>query len=83
VFNVGRDKPYNFLELAKTIIDIADNGSWKLTPFSPERAAQEPGNYYSDISKIKKIIGWEPKTELKEGLKETISYYKHFRQHYW
>ena len=83
VFNVGRDKPSSFLELAKNIVDVAGSGSWKLAPFTPERAAQEPGNFYSDVSKIKKIIGWEPKTELREGLKETINYYKQFKKYYW
>ena len=34
-FNVGDDKPNNFLELAKAIIDVAGCGSWEFAPFSP------------------------------------------------
>ena len=44
IFNVGVDKPNNFKQLAETIVDIAKEGTWEYAPFSPERAAQEPGN---------------------------------------
>ena len=29
-----------------------------------------------DISKANDVLGWSPKTELKEGLKRTISYFE-------
>ncbi len=83
VFNVGHDKPSSFLELAKIIIDVTGNGKWEFAPFTPERLAQEPGDFYSDICKIKKIVGWQPKTNLKEGLKRTIEFYKSNKQYYW
>lgn len=83
VFNIGSDKPSSFLELAKTITDITKSNNWKFAPFSPERAAQEPGDYYSDISKIKRIVGWEPKMNLEEGLKKTMEYYKKNKSKYW
>lgn len=83
VFNIGVDKPVSFLDLAKTIIRIAGSGKWEFAPFTPERAAQEPGNFYSDITKTKTIIGWEPDTALKDGLARTINYYRAFKEHYW
>ncbi len=82
-FNVGHNQPSSFLELAKAIIDVTKSSGWEFAPFTPERAAQEPGNYYSDISKIKKIVGWEPETNLENGLKNTINYYTHHKQYYW
>ena len=33
-------------------------------------------NFWADISKIKKEIGWEPKVNIVEGVKNTVSYYK-------
>lgn len=83
VFNVGHDRPSSFLEVAKIIVEIAGRGKWEFAPFSPERAAQEPGDFYSDISKISRIVGWKPKTPLEEGLKRTIDYYKKNKQKYW
>ena len=83
VFNVGRDEPSCFKELAEKIVNISGTGKWEFAPFTPERLAQEPGDFYSDISKIKRIVGWEPKVELDEGLKKTIEYYREYREQYW
>lgn len=83
VFNVGIDKPTTFLELARLLVRIAGTGRWTFAPFSHERKVQEPGHFYSDISKIRKRVGWYPKTSLEEGLRRTIDYYRVNKQHYW
>lgn len=83
VFNVGIDEPTTFLELSRTMIEVAGTGTWAFAPFSPERKAQEPGDFYSDISKIKQIVGWEPRTSLPVGLAQTIAYYRAHKAHYW
>lgn len=83
ILNVGVDKPTSFLDLIKLIIKIAKSGSCEFAEFSPERKVQEPGNFYSDINKIKKLTGWEPKTNLKDGLAKTIDYYKLYKKYYW
>lgn len=83
IFNVGSDIPVTFLELVKTIIQVAKQGSWEFAEFSPERKAQEPGDFYSDVSKIGRIIGWRPTTDLESGLAQTIEFYRKSRQHYW
>lgn len=33
-------------------------------------------NFWADISKIKREIGWEPKTKIEEGIKKTVIYYQ-------
>jgi UDP-glucose 4-epimerase len=83
VFNVGVDQPSNFLELAKTIIEVAGSGRWEFAPFSPERAAQEPGDFYSDISKIRARLGWEPRTSLRDGIRRSVDYFRKNRSFYW
>ncbi len=83
IFNVGVDKPTTFLELVKTITKKADSGRWEFAPFSPERAAQEPGGFYSDITKIKDVVGWEPQINLEEGIERTIEYYRKYKKYYW
>lgn len=83
IFNVGVDKPVTFIELVKTIIDISKSGKWEFAPFSPERAAQEPGDFFSDITKIKKHVGWSPKVSLKSGMEFTVKYYREHKGHYW
>jgi UDP-glucose 4-epimerase len=83
IFNVGSDIPVSFLELVKTIIDVAKQGSWNFAEFSAERKAQEPGDFYSDVSKIEKFTGWKPTTDLSTGLEKTLQYYRKHRDHYW
>ncbi len=35
-----------------------------------------PRGFYANISKVKKEIGWKPKTSITEGIKRTVNYYK-------
>ena len=83
VFNVGTGIPITFVDVAKKIVDIAGSGSVDFTEFTPERKEVEPGDYYTDISKIKRVVGWEPKTSLDNGIKSTIDFYRQHKEHYW
>ncbi len=83
IFNVGNDKPTNFLELVEVLCELRKDCKWEYAPFSPERAAQEPGDFYSDISKIRKFTGWEPDTGLKEGVQKSIDFYSKHKSQYW
>ncbi len=83
ILNVGIDKPNDFLELAETLFAVCGGGSRTFTEFTPERKAQEPGDFYSDISKIRKTVGWAPSTSLRDGLATTVEFYRRHKQHYW
>ena len=83
VFNVGTGIPISFIDLAKKIVKVADSGKVAFTEFTKERKEVEPGDYYTDISKIRKIVGWTPKTDLSEGLKKTIEFYRKYKKEYW
>ncbi len=39
----------------------------EFTEFTPERKAQEPGDFVSDITKIRRLLGWEPKHRPARG----------------
>ena len=83
IMNVGWDKPDCFLDAAELIVKTSQSGKWEFAEFSQERKLQEPGDFYSDISKIKKLVGWKPKTSLQEGIQKTIDYYRIHKKHYW
>ncbi|HMQ79583.1 MAG TPA: GDP-mannose 4,6-dehydratase [Ignavibacteria bacterium] len=83
VYNVGSGVPLSFIELAKMIIDIAGTGSVDHTEFTTERKALEPGDYYADITRIKKTIDWAPEVTLDDGIRKTIEFYKKYKKHYW
>jgi UDP-glucuronate decarboxylase len=38
--------------------------------------ADDPKQRKPDITKAKTVLGWEPKVQLEDGLKETIAYFK-------
>ncbi len=82
-FNVGNDTHCNFLDLVSAIIGVAGSGKWEFAPFTKERAAQEPGDFYPDISKIREATGWRPRTALQDGLFKTIEYYRKHKAMYW
>jgi len=83
IFNIGHNHISNFVELAKIIISICKSAKIEFTSFSEERKKQEPGDFYSDIRKIKKFIGWLPEISLYDGVLHTIEYYKKFKKYYW
>lgn len=83
VFNVGTGSPISFIDLAKKIVEIAGSGKVAFTEFTKERKEVEPGDYYTDITKIKKVVGWKPKISLDEGLRRTIDFYRKYKKEYW
>jgi UDP-glucose 4-epimerase len=83
VFNVGTGIAISFIDLAKKIVEIAGRGRVTFTEFTQERKDVEPGDYYTDISKIKRVVGWNPQTSLEEGLRKTIEFYRKYKKEYW
>lgn len=83
VFNVGSGMPVTFRDLAEKIVRIAGSGSYTFTAFTKERAEVEPGDYWANITKIGRVVGWEPKISLEEGIRRTIAFYRQYRQYYW
>jgi UDP-glucose 4-epimerase len=83
VFNVGTGVPYSFIDLAKRIVEISGTGEVSFAEFTKERKEVEPGDYYTDISKIRRIVGWKPRTDLDEGLRRTIEFYRKYKREYW
>jgi len=73
VFNVGSDKEVKIIDLAKMIIRLTNSNS--KIKFLPPRV-DDPPRRAADITKAKKILEWEPKVNLEEGLKRTIEWFK-------
>ena len=73
----------NSFDLAEKITAIAGSGRYEYAPFTAERKALEPGDYWADITKIKSVVKWQPQVSLEEGLRCTVEYYRRYRDHYW
>lgn len=82
VVNVGNDLASTFLEVAEILRELVPGTGIVFTEFSPERKAQEPGDFVSDIAKIRRLTGWEPRVGLREGLARTVDFYRERREEY-
>jgi UDP-glucose 4-epimerase len=82
VLNVGDDRASTFLEVAEILRDLVPGTRIVFTDFTPERKAQEPGDFVSDISKIRRLTGWQPTIGLREGLARTVEFYRERRADY-
>jgi UDP-glucuronate decarboxylase len=73
--NIGNPDEFSILDLAKTIIRLT--GSTSKIEFQ-DLPMDDPQRRQPDIGLAKEKLGWEPKTKLKQGLKNTIDYFKTF-----
>ncbi len=71
--NLGRPDEFSMLELAKTVIDLTGSRSQVVYQPLPQ---DDPRVRKPDAGLAKAAIGWEPKTQLREGLKVTIAYFE-------
>ncbi len=83
VYNLGASPPVSLLEFVETLLDVAGGGGgFRLVPFPEERKRIDIGDFYNDFGKIKKKLGWEPRIDLREGLRRTVEYYRAHIDHY-
>lgn len=71
--NIGNPGEYTMLELAETVISIV--GSSSKIVFLP-LPSDDPKQRQPDITLAKNELGWAPKVNLEDGLKETVAYFQ-------
>jgi len=71
--NLGNPGEYSVLEFAREILELTGTKSKIIYKPLPE---DDPRVRQPDISKARRILGWTPRVELREGIKRTIPYFK-------
>ena len=71
--NLGNPQEMTILELAKKIIKMTDFKSKIVYKALP---VDDPIKRKPSVELAKKELGWEPKTDIHEGLEKTITYFK-------
>jgi len=71
--NLGNPSEFTIIELAEKIIKLTKSSSKIIHKPLP---SDDPEQRCPDISLAQEKLGWKPKTNLEEGLKETIDYFK-------
>jgi dTDP-glucose 4,6-dehydratase len=71
--NLGNPRELTLLELAKQVLRLS--GARSEIVFRP-LPTDDPKVRQPDIGKARRLLGWEPRVELEEGLKQTIDWYR-------
>jgi nucleoside-diphosphate-sugar epimerase len=74
VFNLGNPQETTIRDFAKVVVELCGAPGAKIVHETLPQ--DDPVRRKPDISKAKKILAWEPRIPLKEGLKQTIEYYR-------
>ena len=70
--NLGTERRISLVEIARMIFELMDfHPRIKFDPSSPTGVLSRA----LDISKARKLLGWEPQVSLEQGMKRTIDWY--------
>lgn len=72
VLNLGSGVPTSIKEIAETVQDLL--GEKDLVQVSGEFRKGDIRHCYADISKIQRLLDWEPEISLDQGLKELLEW---------
>lgn len=71
--NVGNPSEWTILECAKAVLRVTDSSSSIVNRPLPQ---DDPVQRQPDISKARRLFGWEPKIDLESGLRLSLDYFK-------
>jgi len=71
--NIGNPGEFTMLELANEILELTNSKSKVVYKPLP---SDDPKQRQPDIELAKKVLGWEPRVRLREGLLKTIDYFE-------
>jgi dTDP-glucose 4,6-dehydratase len=67
--NIGNPNEFTLLELAQAVIEVTESRSEIVYEALP---TDDPKVRQPDITLAREVLGWEPRVELREGLRRTI-----------
>jgi dTDP-glucose 4,6-dehydratase len=71
--NIGNPGEFTMIECAREVLAVTGSKSEIVFEPLPE---DDPTRRKPDISKAKKLLGWEPKVSLREGLQKSLEYFE-------
>ncbi len=82
VFNLAGEAAVSLKDLAALLIEAGGRGNMQVRPFPENRRRIDIGDYYADASRVRRVLGWEPRVPLREGLARTLAFYREHLSHY-
>jgi len=77
--NIGNPDEISMRTLADVILDLTQSRSEIV--FAP-LPGDDPKQRHPDITKARKILHWDPKVNLRQGLEQTVSYFNSIQSSY-
>jgi UDP-glucose 4-epimerase len=80
-FNLGFPRAYSLLNVVETLAELT-GVEHECVPFPPDHKAIDIGDYYADFSAWREATGWAPQTDLRDGLEQTLAFFRRHRDDY-
>ncbi len=70
--NLGNPNEFTIRELAEKVLELTGSNSQLVYQPLP---SDDPMQRQPDITQAREVLGWEPRVQLEQGLKQTIAYF--------
>lgn len=81
VFNLGSEDRLGLLDFVQTLATLIAV-SYKIIPFPADKKLIDIGDYFGDYKAFSSVTGWQPQTNLRDGLAQTLDYFQAHRMNY-
>jgi dTDP-glucose 4,6-dehydratase len=71
--NIGNPAEFTILECAQAVLEVTGSSSSLVFSELPE---DDPTRRQPDIARARELLGWEPKVELREGLRRSLGFFE-------
>jgi nucleoside-diphosphate-sugar epimerase len=82
IFNLGHNEPISLKTTAEIMIEENRAGGYQFKEFPEDLKKIDIGDFYSDYGKINALLGWSPEVSIREGIRQTLEYYKNNYTYY-
>jgi UDP-glucose 4-epimerase len=82
IYNLGTGISTEFRHMAQTVVDVVKSGSLEYISWPSDYEHIETGDLNVDVSRLKKDLGWQPRTDLRSGIQLTYEFLREHLSHY-
>lgn len=76
VYNLGGSGRVRLRELAEMVVAAARGGRFAVKAFPRERKKIDIGDYYADDRRIRRELGWKPRTDVRTAVERTVEFFR-------
>ena len=79
---LGGGEVTSLVDLARLLVEVNGGGQFVQREFPADRKRIDIGDYYADDALIRQTLGWQPHVSLRDGLKQTLDFFRTNLDHY-